>query len=47
MVEMMGFTEDKAKKALKKCDNNVERAVDYLFNHPDEVDEDEGKCQQS
>ena len=32
----MGFSEDKAKKALLNCDGNVERAVDWLFNHPDD-----------
>jgi len=32
----MGFSKDKAKKALLNCDGNVERAVDWLFNHPDD-----------
>lgn len=32
----MGFTEAQAKKALRETDGNVERAVDWLFNHPDD-----------
>ncbi|KAH8902328.1 ubiquitinyl hydrolase [Coniochaeta sp. PMI_546] len=32
----MGFTEPQAKKALRETDGNVERAVDWLFNHPDD-----------
>lgn len=32
----MGFTESQAKKALRETDGNVERAVDWLFNHPDD-----------
>ncbi|KAJ3215495.1 hypothetical protein HDU67_000353 [Dinochytrium kinnereticum] len=37
----MGFTLLQAKKAMKETNNNVERAVDWLFNHAHEVmDED-------
>lgn len=36
-VMMMGFSKAQATFALKKCDNNVERAVDYLFSHPEET----------
>ncbi|KAI8841754.1 hypothetical protein BC829DRAFT_402114 [Chytridium lagenaria] len=37
----MGFTLVQAKKAMKETSNNVERAVDWLFNHGHEVmDED-------
>jgi len=32
----MGFTQNQAKKALGKTNNNVERAIDWLFNHPEE-----------
>ncbi|KAB5539298.1 hypothetical protein GE09DRAFT_1138254 [Coniochaeta sp. 2T2.1] len=32
----MGFTEAQAKKALRETDGNMERAVDWLFNHPDD-----------
>lgn len=34
MVMNMGFTEKAAKIGLSECDNDIERAVDYLFNHP-------------
>lgn len=37
----MGFTIPQATKALKATDNNVERAVDYIFSHQDELDLDE------
>jgi len=37
----LGFTEGQAKKALKETDKNVERAVDWLFNHPNETGEEE------
>ena len=43
MVEMMlamGFPEKKCIKALKKCDNNPERATDWLFSHMDDPDSD-------
>jgi len=32
----MGFTEDRATYALQKTDNNVERAIEWLFSHQDE-----------
>ena len=35
IVVSMGFTQKQAKLALKQTDNNVERAIDYLFSHPD------------
>lgn len=38
----MGFSPAQAKYALKKCDGNTERAIDYLFSHPDEMQIDEG-----
>lgn len=34
----MGFTKNQAVKALKATDNNVERAVDWIFSHQDELD---------
>ncbi|KAI8100790.1 hypothetical protein M9434_005181 [Picochlorum sp. BPE23] len=34
----MGFTAEQAKEALKQCDGNVERAVDWLFSHPNGVE---------
>jgi ubiquitin carboxyl-terminal hydrolase 5/13 len=36
----MGFTEKKVMKALRECDNNAERAADWLFNHMDDPDSD-------
>ena len=39
----MGFGDGQAKRALRECGGNVERAVDWLFSHPDvQGDEDEG-----
>ncbi|KAF4121487.1 ubiquitin carboxyl-terminal hydrolase 5/13 [Geosmithia morbida] len=36
MLGAMGFGPPQAKKALKETDGDVERAVDWLFNHPDD-----------
>jgi uncharacterized UBP type Zn finger protein len=36
----MGFSEKRVMKSLKACDNNPERAGDWLFNHMDEPDSD-------
>lgn len=38
-VMSMGFTKDQATKALKATNNNVERAVDWIFSHASELDE--------
>ena len=35
MVSSMGFSTDMARTALKKTDNNVERAIEWIFSHPD------------
>ena len=37
---MMGFQEKKCIKALKSCDMNVERAMDWIFSHMDDPDDD-------
>lgn len=37
---MMGLPPKKSKKALKNCDNNLERALDWAFSHMGEVDSD-------
>jgi len=37
---MFGFPEKKIRKALKQTDLNPDRAVDWLFNHPDDPDSD-------
>ncbi len=36
MLEGMGFSAEKAKAALAACENNVERAVDWLFSRMDD-----------
>ncbi|KAF5272753.1 hypothetical protein FQA39_LY07780 [Lamprigera yunnana] len=37
LVMGMGFTENQAVKALKATNNNVERAIDWIFSHTDEL----------
>lgn len=37
MLQAMGFTRSQCIKALQNTDNNVERAADWIFSHPDEV----------
>jgi len=41
MLCAMGFTVQQGTKALKKCDNNLERAADWIFSHADELDQEE------
>ncbi|KAI9707350.1 MAG: hypothetical protein M1836_000310 [Candelina mexicana] len=36
MLGNMGFSPPQARKALKETSGDVERAVDWLFNHPDD-----------
>ncbi|CAB4055360.1 USP5_13 [Lepeophtheirus salmonis] len=38
-VMSMGFSATQAKHVLKKTDGNVERAVEWIFSHPDEMNE--------
>lgn len=38
---MMGFPEKKCKKALRECDNNVERAMEWIFSHMEDPDDDD------
>ncbi|KAH7923304.1 ubiquitinyl hydrolase [Leucogyrophana mollusca] len=40
MLADMGFTGAQAKKALRETGGNLERAVEWLFNHPDDTGED-------
>lgn len=40
MLMGMGFPEKKCKKALRECDNNLERAMEWIFSHPDDDGED-------
>ncbi|KAF8476080.1 hypothetical protein BDZ91DRAFT_769959 [Kalaharituber pfeilii] len=37
----MGFATAQVRKALKETGGNMERAVEWLFNHPDDTGEDE------
>ena len=36
MLESMGIGAPQARKALKECNGDVERAVDWVFSHPDD-----------
>ncbi|XP_041377545.1 LOW QUALITY PROTEIN: ubiquitin carboxyl-terminal hydrolase 5-like [Gigantopelta aegis] len=38
-IMSMGFNKDQATKALKSTNNNVERAVDWIFSHADELEQ--------
>jgi len=38
MVMDMGFTRDQAMTALRNTDNNLERAIEWIFSHPDGED---------
>lgn len=40
MLVDMGFTSAQAKKALRETSGNAERAVEWLFSHPDDMGED-------
>ena len=35
MVMSMGFTKDQTEAGLRNTDNNVERAIEWIFRHPD------------
>ncbi|GFO16131.1 ubiquitinyl hydrolase 1 [Plakobranchus ocellatus] len=39
MLMSMGFSLEQATKALKATSNNMERAVDWIFSHADELDQ--------
>ncbi|KAJ6260632.1 Ubiquitin carboxyl-terminal hydrolase [Drechslerella dactyloides] len=41
MLTSMGFTEAQAKKALRETGGNVERAVEWVFSHPDDAGDDD------
>lgn len=40
ILAAMGFTPAQAKKALRETNGDTERAVDWLFSHPDETGEE-------
>ena len=35
MLMSMGMTKEMAEAGLRNTDNNMERAVDWIFSHPD------------
>ena len=37
MLMEMSFTREQAIKALKMTDNNIEQAVDWIFDHPGDM----------
>lgn len=41
MLEAMGFTASQAKKALRETGGDMERAVEWVFSHPDDMGEDD------
>lgn len=41
MIMTMGFTQVQSIRALKATDNNVERAVDWIFSHQAELDSED------
>jgi len=41
MLEAMGFSRSQCIKALQNTDNNVERAADWIFSHPDEINSED------
>lgn len=41
MITSMGLTEKQARRGLRKCNNDVERAMDFIFSHMDEPDSDD------
>ncbi|KAF8327578.1 ubiquitin carboxyl-terminal hydrolase 14 [Cantharellus anzutake] len=40
LIADMGFTEKQARKALRETGGSTERAIDWLFSHPDDTGED-------
>ncbi|KAI5851580.1 hypothetical protein DFP73DRAFT_537716 [Morchella snyderi] len=40
MLGAMGFSANQARKALKETDGNMERAVEWVFSHPDDLGDD-------
>ncbi|KAI1301360.1 Ubiquitin carboxyl-terminal hydrolase 5 [Halotydeus destructor] len=48
MLKAMGIPDEHAVRGLKETNNNVERAIDWIFNHPDDLaspmETDEGQA---
>lgn len=45
MLTSMGFTDKQAKRALRKCDNSLERAGDWIMCHMDDPDSEDQEQQ--
>lgn len=43
MIMSMGLTDKQAKRGLRKCNNDVERAMDWIFSHMDEPDSEDNE----
>jgi ubiquitin carboxyl-terminal hydrolase 5/13 len=43
MIMSMGLTEKQALRGLRKCNNDVERAMDWIFSHMDEPDSEDNE----
>ena len=41
MIMSMGLTDKQAKRGLRKCNNDVERAMDFIFSHMDDPDSED------
>jgi len=41
MIMGMGLTDKQARRGLRKCNNDVERAMDFIFSHMDEPDSED------
>lgn len=41
MIADMGFNAAQARKALREADGNPERAIEWLFNNPDDMGDDQ------
>ncbi|KIM24164.1 hypothetical protein M408DRAFT_331920 [Serendipita vermifera MAFF 305830] len=47
MLQDMGFTAAQASKALRETSGNMERAVEWLFSHPDDAGDSSGPTESS
>ena len=44
-MDMGGFTEKKVLKGLRNCDDDPDRAIEWLFSHMDDPDSDPEEIQ--
>lgn len=47
MIVSMGFTSKQAAKALQQTDNNLDRAIDWIFSHPEDNGDSEAPADPS